>query len=299
MRKILFGIAVAAICCLTSVPAYAGRSLTVSPGFVRVPLSGDTTVPFSVSIKNDFEQAVSVEVTITDADTTAGNVRPLATSESAAAKAVQIVQTRYDIEPQKSVNIQANARSADLPSGGHYAALVIKPVDQNLSAQVPLQQAVSVGLFLAKTEGARFALGLEAGVPRGVTFSRPKNVWLRFKNEGNIDITPYASVSITKGSEIIARTTVNEGSRMLFAGQKIEYTPSLEYVRSFLPDYYKTRVVYRYAGQNTPQTYSVGFWYVPWWTVLLLCAIMLTVFRKRVRKLAGWITKIASISLKK
>lgn len=250
--------------------AQASRGLSVNPGYVRMQVSGASPEHFAVSLKNDFTQQVTVGIAAYDVDTTSSNLVPLATAQSPAARSVRLDTTKLQILPGASANIKGFVVAQDLASGGHYAALVIKQIDSTDRAKVPIVQAVSVGLFIAKTEGLIQKLDLTSRLPGGIVLKKPTATQLKLKNNGNTDLTPYGAIEVKKGTETVAKSTINASSAVLFAGNTATYTETLNYIRSFMPDRYSVHLTYRYAGQVTP-THSVRtLWYVPWWLLLLL-----------------------------
>ena len=208
---------------LQAPPVYADRGLTITPSYIKVQFaSNETQQDIAISVTNNFLQDIDIEVKPIDVDTASNTLAPLGTNTSIATKTVSVAKPLLHIGASKSVNIIAHINGLELPPGGQYTALLIHPLDAT-NKQIPLQQAVSVGIFIAKQEGTVKKLVPTISLPKGLLVHKPKTIEVKLKNSGNTELVPYASFLIKKGDEVVAKAIINEDSIPLFAGQASNY----------------------------------------------------------------------------
>ncbi len=127
-----------------------------------------------------------------------------------------------------------------------------------------------MGVFIVKEEGAQRLLNLTSALPSGIMLHKLENLTLRMQAGGNVAVTPRASVSIYEGEELLAKSTINDGSANLQPGASKDFKVSFIYQKAHSPGRHKVIVSYRYDGQTVPLTKEAVFWYIPWWYFVFL-----------------------------
>lgn len=258
--------------------SFAASGVTVSPAYLRlVTVKSQPTQDTAISIRNDNPFPLNFKASVSDVDIYSQTLTPLDSATTAAAKAIQITNPDISLKPGQSVNILLHVSSTGLSSGGQYAAVVIKQISADTKQALPLNQAVSVGVFITREDGAERSLKLTTQLPHGIVFTMPRKNTLSFTNDGNADIVPRAAVVVYKGFDVLAKTTINANSTTLFMDKTIQYTAQLVYDKKTWPGKYGYVVSYRYDGQVNP-TLAVGsFWYIPDWLMLCLIAFLVLI----------------------
>lgn len=263
---------------------------TVSPAFLRFTISDKVKEQTSaVAIKNNNDVTTQYEVGIVDVSAASGSLVPQESVSELTKSLFTVSDSTIVLLKDQSKNVIVTAKNtAALPPGGVYAALTVKQkaVDGQKNS---VNQAVSVGLFLVKEDGAIRSLELVARPHTRLWFTRPKTSSFAFKNNGNVDLVPRAVLTITGGTSSYAKALFNEVSVPLFAGQSKNFNADIHYQKQMLPGRYTVVGSYRYDGQQTPliETYSV--WYIPAWSVAICVSLLFMILivikkRKRVQK---------------
>jgi len=265
-------------------PAQALTGLSVTPAYVRVDVPRGEKVQYtSVVLKNDTASAVTLKATMNDVDLNSTELTSLTTANSAATKAVTVTNPTLTLESEQSANLILRVDTSNLGAGGHYTSVVIKQVIAANKKNVPINQGVSVGMFIVKEEGAQRTLSLLSRLISGIRLSPPKNLSLQFKADGNVALVPRAAITVMEGEEVRAKSTINDRSQVLHPGSLQDYKIQFQYQKPLSPGRHKVKVTYRYDGQAVPLVKESTFWYVPFWYVILILG-GLAIFLKYVRR---------------
>jgi hypothetical protein len=217
---------------------------------------------------------MSYSANIVDVQTETGSLLPKETASTETSTLFVVDKSSFRLEPGKSLNIFVEANnSSKVSPGGHYGAILIRQMSADTSRQVPINQVVSVGLFLVKEDGAIRQLELSEKNKNTMWYTRQKRVEYLLKNTGNSDVTPRITTTITQGARTYAKATFNENSVPLFAGQERSYSSAFVYQKTMLPGRYTKSVAYRYDGQQDQTVIQSKFWYVPVWTFVTVFVV--------------------------
>ena len=108
----------------------------------------------------------------------------------------------------------------DLSPGGHYAAAVATIKNENTASEAAkLAPSLSSLILLRKVGGERFNLSLsDVNYPKGnIRFSYPRTIRLRYRNEGNVHMTPYGRIEIKDiFGRLIYKGAINTSSIKVF-----------------------------------------------------------------------------------
>ncbi len=254
-------------------PAAATPSsgISFSPAYmvIDIPANQDAA-DASVAIKNDTNSTVQLNAQATDVDTTTSSLIPLTSASSKASKSLSIQNPDISLLPGKSVNLLVHINSTGLVAGGQYTSISIKRQTDTSVKSVPINQAVSIGVFITKEVGAARDLKLQTALPSGVRLSPPQRLVLSFRVDGNVQLVPRAAISVLGGGHVLAKSTINDASTGILPGNKHTFDVQLHYQHALSPGRHKLVVSYRYDGQITPVTVQSTFWYLPTWYVLLV-----------------------------
>jgi hypothetical protein len=254
----------------------APGSVSVSPAFINTSVSSaEPERVETVTIKNNFDYKIRLAAIPYGVDKQSGRVSATEVPDEVLEQVITISDTDFSLEPDQSVNLKLLIKnSPKLSPGGHYAAILIKQIDEK-GKDVGIEQAVGISLYIIKEDGAIRSLRLDfPSMPR-IRFSLPEQMGLSFENTGNVVVIPRASNSINSGSNVIAQGAVNENSQPVSPGNKIELPSDLKQLSPvWLPSKMIQNVSYRYDGQDGAETVSQSFIYVPWQFALFVSLII-------------------------
>lgn len=278
LKNKCFFSAVIVVACLTLLPRIA-FGMTVSPAFLQFTISEknqEQVVPLSV--KNDTGVRVEYDVRIVDVDTDTGSLLPMDTVSPKTVSVFSVDKPTFMLDPGQSVNIFVIAKNnTDLAPGGHYGALLVKQKSASANEQVPLNQIVSVGIFLVKEDGAVKDITLVSELANGIYFNMPKQTNIVLKNNGNVDVAPRGFVAISRGTQLVVKKAYNETSKPVFAGKEQLYTISTLTQKLHIPGKYTMTVSYRSDAAGMQKIATSTFWYIPLWSIMSVVLFVGTV----------------------
>ena len=238
MKKILVGVFAALAIVITgiavnhssSVSAQSVTSTEVNANNMRLsPLRTDITVEagkagaVTVYIQNMSEDTVTLRPIANDFQAGDEQGTPsLLLNEGEFAKSHSL---KKFMSIPKSITVKPKERAAvsvriDVPAktlaGGYFGAIRFVPVDEAGNAQVNLTGSVA-SLILLKVPGdlveklSLVTFDVRQDGKTGLFFSQPKNldVLLRFKNEGNVQVTPFGKVLVSKSGNVVYSAEIN------------------------------------------------------------------------------------------
>jgi hypothetical protein len=191
-------------------------------------------------------------------------------------------ETDVSLLPRQSRNIKLHVENSNqLAPGGHYAAVLIKEIDESISG-VGFVPAVSVSVYVIKEDGAQRYVQFSTPSQPKYVFKLPNSIKVSAKNSGNVVIIPKAYISLGKGSDIYRSAVVNETSQPLAPSDEYSSNVPLKSVKSiWLPSKVDLQIQYRYQGSDSVQQLNKTFWYIPWQTILAATSVMAIIIWQR------------------
>ena len=255
--------------------AASATGTTVAPAYIRLSISPNKpTDTAAIALRNDYDVKLSYDLSLVDVDIETGALTPLDLASDLTKSLLSISESSVTLQPKQSVNVSVYAKNVDTASpGGHYAALLIKPVDQTKKSRVT--QGISVGILVAKEDGMVRKLTIEDPSAMKWLINWPKQEKLAFKNEGNIELVPRGFVSYSRAGKEYKKTMFNEVSLPIFAGKTKTFSVEHKQFGFMWPGRYLRTVSYRYDGQTEQSFTKTAVWYLPWWSILTLVVAIL------------------------
>ena len=170
-----------------------------------------------------------------------------------------------------------------LKPGGHYAAIVLKLVNnsnQPLTNRVQINQDVSMLLFTTTNGSGVRNLSLSPPGVGAAWFHMPQILNLFLTNNGNTQATPRGYTTIFNTSnKPLSRSIVNSGSALVLPGStRLLETPTNAKLKPFWPGVYRLQVAYTYDGASHLNYYNASFVYISLPFVVILTAAILALF---------------------
>lgn len=280
--------------------------ISVSPGIIAMSVSSDTPAQATVvSITNNFDTSVSIDAELRKIDENAGLLVPTGPIDESLSKSLTISDTEIVIAPKTKREITVTFQNLDtLSPGGHYATLLLTQV-ADTNNQLSIRSAVSVNIFASKKDGERQSLKVQAFKAPSWLFKRPTSASLDFVNEGNVYLTPRASVQLLdRHGNSLANGVANQGSQPLFPGKTLHSDVKLVKSDSVLyPQKLTVLALYRADGQTESQPILQSFWYIPPFfaasiIALIALPILLLLNRKRLPKIIRFVPRARKKSSK-
>ena len=220
-------------------------SLTVQPAYQEVEIpENEASIETSITLKNPSDVAQQMELFAFDFKQTDhfGSIGLLNgfTGQYAHTLASFLSFEKdsliIDAHSEEKVIIKVENR-ATLSPGGHYAAIVVRAVEEQGPSQQKIVPAISSLLLVRKKSGERVNLSLkELGwKPKAIATKIPEKIQLTFENGGNVHVVPRGTVTIKDvfGTTVF-QGTVNESSLYLLPGT----------IRSIPVDIHKSRSLF-------------------------------------------------------
>lgn len=167
------------------------------------------------------------------------------------------------LSPGETKPIKVTVTKDKLSPGGHYGSILaeIKASDQAKKA-VKIKGVLASLLFVRASTGNEHE---EAKIPffgienQGIHF--PESFIFRFQNTGNVDLTPYGTVTVTDMSgKTVAKGIVNEGSLITLPEAIRKYAVPVKMQTDFiLPGKYKATLTLHFGKSNTTISQNTTF----------------------------------------
>lgn len=289
--RILVGIFIGVLVAISAAPLSVGAAgFTVTPMVQEVVLDdGEAEETYVATVTNETGTLATFELSVIDfgsLDESGGVAFLGATGDLgekyALASWMQPEASEVTLRPGETRSIKVRIENREtLSPGGHYGALVFK----NTSLAVPdvpsvaINQIFSSLVLVKKTGGAKYGLELVSFEHADHWFGFQLKVAARFKNPGNVHVTPRGEVRVTDpAGRLVYRGVLNEGSSTILPETFREYPFKLFSVeRAFLPGYYSIDFSYRYDGRDEKDRWSKHFFYFPPLSVLVLGSALLSI----------------------
>ena len=162
---------------------------------------------------------------------------------------------KVDVPNGKSISVLLNIDNrADLAPGGHYGAVVVStgtPIATNGNHQISFNQELVSLIFVKKLGGEQYGLQLQSVIP-GDHQNIPNSVQLRFKNTGNVQLTPRGYVTIIDPKKkLVAKGIINADSALVLPEARRSFTSLLQPIAtSSATGNYTLNVFYRYDEKS-------------------------------------------------
>lgn len=154
------------------------------------------------------------------------------------------------IAPGESKTVKVFIDRKRLTLGGHYGTVLAELQQKDEQKTVKLRAILSTLLFVrAGSEYEQERANIVQISNDSGLFSFPSTIMFRLQNTGNVDLTPYGTVSITSplGDEV-ARGIINEDSLITLPDSTRRYIVKInKYADVVLPGIYKTTVKLKYG----------------------------------------------------
>ncbi|MBC7582079.1 hypothetical protein H7097_04425 [Aeromicrobium sp.] len=290
-RRPAFGSLVFVLALLVTAPgttfaADTKPGITVSPGRLNFSLSKDSTeqvVP--VTITNTYDAAVTLNAQFRGIDENAGLLVPTDDLNPAFASTLRVSDTVLNLAPKETRVVQVQASNpATLSPGGHYATLVLtQQIDGQ--AQLSLNAAISLSIFVVKVAGAEQKLSLTSFRTNNNLFQIPTKATLTFRNDGNVHAVPRGVVSVLDGTyTTLASGIANQNSLPLLPGKSVKSEVQISKVSSiWKPQRLLIWTAYRADGVTDQTFVRSSTYYIPplYPIALSIIVLALVVTRRR------------------
>ncbi|MDO8269405.1 MAG: hypothetical protein Q7T54_01905 [Candidatus Levybacteria bacterium] len=249
-----------AFCLLTSKVTFAQskNNITVSPQLIQLDLSKDPAEA-EYTYTNNTNQTIELTLTMQDVKELEDRGIPgiLDPNESrdynfGLSNWARFSNNNLVIAPGESKTVKVFIDRKRLTLGGHYGTVLAELQQKDEQKTVKLRAILSTLLFVrAGSEYEQERANIVQISNNSGLFSFPTTVTFRLQNTGNVDLTPYGTVTITSplGDEV-ARGIVNEDSLITLPDSTRRYIVKInKYADVVLPGIYKTTVKLKY-GKN-------------------------------------------------
>jgi len=278
--------------------------ITVSPAFQQVAIpAGAAEQPINFSITNDKSTPQTVNLSVADFNTLneSGGLFFVGTNPTALqkkyglAKWVSLPANALTIAAKQTVPVKANILNLPtLTPGGHYGALMIELASgQSGANSVGVKPIASSLLFVTKMPDDTHHLRLDNVSFNSSLTSLPKNVSLRFYNDGNTHVVPRGVVKLVDPrGKLVSQGIINQNSGIILPATYRVYQVGLNQVSSSNAiGSYKLTVDFRFDGMSQFRSYQASFVYVALVYLVLAAAIfvgvivlVIIIVRKRTKR---------------
>jgi hypothetical protein len=197
---------------------------------------------------------------------------------------ITLPNTSLSLEPGQTAEISATiTNQSTLSPGGHYGALMLTLND---SSQSPTQNKVAVQpiatslLFVNKVGGDTHRLKLTTVNSNHNIFKLPRDITLRFYNDGNTHLIPRGTIEITDPrGKLVAKGVINENSNLLLPETYRKFSVPLKRIsNSVFPGKYKITTNFRFDGYDQIRTYQTSqFLLTPLLLLFVLSVVLITI----------------------
>lgn len=252
----------------TPINAQSKSNITVSPQLIQLDLSKDAAEA-EYTYTNNTGQTIELELTMQDVKELEDRGIPgiLDPNESRDYNFGLSDWARFSnniliIAPGESRSVTVFIDRKRLTLGGHYATVLAELQQKDEQKTVKLRAILSTLLFVRSgSEYEQERANIVQISNNSGLFSFPSTVTFRLQNTGNVDLTPYGTVSITNplGDEV-ARGIINEDSLITLPDSTRRYIVKInKYADVVLPGIYKTTVKLKYGKNRFSLTDSSYF----------------------------------------
>ena len=270
-------------------------------GFATTPSMAQTTEtqaantlkvsPLRTDVSADPGETKEVKITVSNPTDTAVAVRPMQNDFVADGEdgqpALILEEAEYApshslkrfLQPLESITLEAGesktiAATIVVPenaeAGGYFGAVRFMPTTPDGGGQVNLSPSVASLILLRVNGDAPERLSLtDFSVQQGgraatfFTSSSDMSLSIRFKNEGDVQLGAFGSISVQKGDKVVYQTEFNnkEQRDMVLPDSARRWSVQLSDIEGF--GKYTISAVFTYGSTNQTIEISKTFWVIP------------------------------------
>lgn len=276
--------------CLSPLAAEAAGVFTITPSFQDVTVAPGSPSTVRVQVKNDTMAAVTFNLTTLDfgsLDAT-GGVILIDPAKNQSGHGV----AKFLAQPPSSITVAAGQTGQvqlpiinldQLTPGGHYGAITLQPIA--VAGPKPTQPNADINavltslIFLHKLGGERYQFNLSGFGLSRIWLHWPDNIQLKFRNNGNIHLTPRGKVElISPGGRVVGKGIINQSSGLLMPGSVRAYPVTISHLqRVVLPGLYQIRISYHRDGSDQLRVVTQHIVYLPVVSLIIGVGLLLAV----------------------
>ncbi len=266
--------------------AASGDELNIAPALQEVIVTGtDITKPVTVTVANSGPSSRTYKLSVVDFGSL-GESGGLAFLGQTANESEHRFGLSPWVQAPATVNVAARSSSdvvitienrTTLSPGGHYAAVIVTPVDQaSKPKQVQLQQQLASLILLRKTGGEQYRFGVSGQSFNSNWLKLPGSINLRVANSGNVHVVPRGLIRLVDPrGEVVYRATINQGSSFILPGSVRNFNVTLMKQKNALwPGKYLLLTQTRNDGSDSVQTIKKEIWYLGYIGVIAIVALV-------------------------
>ena len=288
------------------VQAATNGGITVSPAYQDVTLS-----PNQVSASQEFfitnNEALPLTFDLTTVDMGALNDSGGVVFTGLTAD----YESKYGLAKwinlkQATVTIAARStQKIDFGPGGHYGAIVAKPVFDISPSQNQIQLSPRIASLLLVRKVGGEVLDLTATNPtiKSRYWKLPDVIKLSFHNKGNVHLVPRGLVIISDSAgHEVGRGVINPESSYTLPEISRNYSVKINYSKSLLwPGKYLLKTAYRFDGsdQLKVQISNITLLNLPLIASIIILPILLLIIILRIQRMFGRFIKIPFVFVAK
>lgn len=253
--------------------------ITVTPGVINAKVSQQAPTSQTVlTIRNNYDTPVSLTAQLRDIDQSTTQLLPGGELDSALAQVFSLSETQFTITPRSDYKLTLQANYLEqLTPGGHYATLVLTQ-NGSTGANLSVQSAVSIVVFLTNTDGVKESLAIDEFSAPSSVFKVAGSAKIALKNDGNVHTVPRGFVRVQKlDGTVLSEGVLNVGSQLVLPGNTYSADLRLKAIAAtWYPQRVTTQLQYRPDGSSQATVAVNASWYVPPIFVMLLTASLVT-----------------------
>jgi len=201
-------------------PSPTPPGFTVSPAILKLDLDSDAPQA-AISYTNDTSTPVTVTFKAQDFQSLddGWQVKFLQPKDSqnysfSLSSWLKFEQDQIEVNPGETQSVKVDINKAELSSGSHYAAIIGQIQQENGNGKVNVIAALSTLLFVRSANGNDIEDGsIDSFDPVRSLLEFPDRFVLRFRNSGNVDLTPYGLIQIYDPfNHQVAKAIINDAS---------------------------------------------------------------------------------------
>lgn len=275
----------------TTVAAVGG--LSIGPFLQEVTLEkGQAESSFTVTVTNTTATELPLRLTVVDfgAADEAGGINFLPSADNlerryGLASWMKLEKDVLVLKPGTSQQVRVTVENREsLSPGGHYGAVVFRMDTSSNSGEIQpkvnFTKAVSTLVLAKKLGGERHSITLSNAAWSGPPFALPREVKLRFLNNGNVHAVPTGDVTVRDTfGRTLSTGPLNATSTVVLPESIRSYPVKLsEQGTLWLPGWVTVTTRYRVAETGAYTTSTSSFFIATPRTVFVVLIIALVVF---------------------
>ncbi len=253
--------------------------ITISPAINNVDIkAGQESADFKFSVTNNTSETQRFQLSLVDFGSLddsggilfAGEGSQKLDSRYGLAKWADLEEETIDVAAgNKGVVTITIKNSEDLKPGGHYGAVMVRPISSGDKEKVQVNQVSTALMFVRKQGGEQYKLGLKEYEIKTGIFNMPGDARLKFRNDGTVHVVPRGTVTVRDPQgKLVAQGAINTGSGAILPGTERQMDVELQKVGSSkVPGNYTVEVSHRYDDQESMTIDRASFLYVHGWYV--------------------------------